>query len=295
MHWCKQIQMYYFSFEPKRTSCSQTYTPSIYPSIITWKLWQDSDILVFFPPIAFQGTSLVCTVDYITTKPQFQIVKRATDLVTNWGDGTLLITTSELSSCQLEILLKLLYTEWAYYLSEYQCGCIQCASIMPWAQKPVGQRALFLRKSSTQWCVMTANWIWINSAGFRQEAGLVWGWHWWRLGRVKSVRASVSMTESIVSMTIDHCLQCQFKLSPLEERHSEVQSKTSPHTHSSRCCCGLCRFQWINAVWTGSKFSHLCWTRKVGKTELCWLSTWWKRCKINSGLTNGWIVIEAGV
>lgn len=49
MHWCKQIQMYYFSFEPKRTSCSQTYTPSIYPSIITWKLWQDSDILVFFP------------------------------------------------------------------------------------------------------------------------------------------------------------------------------------------------------------------------------------------------------
>lgn len=41
-----------------------------------------------------------------------------------------------------------------------------------------------------------------------------------------SVRASVSATTSIVSTTMGHCLQCQFKLSPWRRGQTKVQSKT---------------------------------------------------------------------
>lgn len=89
-----------------------------------------------------------------------------------------------------------------------------------------------------------------------------------------SARASVSTTAHIVSKTIDHCLQCQFKPSPWRKTETEVQAEASPY---SRSCITLCRFQWINEVWTGCKFSPLCQKRKLWKTALCWHSTWWNR------------------
>lgn len=52
----------------------------------------------------------------------------------------------------------------------------------------------------------------------------------------KSVRAGVSVTGSIVSVTIDHCLWCQFRLSPWK-RQSKVQSKTSLHKQSLLLQC----------------------------------------------------------
>lgn len=56
----------------------------------------------------------------------------------------------------------------------------------------------------------------------------------------KSVRASVSVTGSTESVTIDHCLWCQFKLSPWK-RQSKVQSKTfsSQIVAAASVCAGF--------------------------------------------------------
>lgn len=133
-----------------------------------------------------------------------------------WGDGTL-VTTSELS-IKMSGWYLIFYTQneltvnMALYSVNYPICRLQCA--------------LVLRKPSAQWCVIT---ILDLNQQHSSDRRLVWGKHWWRHSWGNSVSSnSVGMTELLVSVTIDHCLKCQFKLSPWK-RARKVKSKTSPH------------------------------------------------------------------
>lgn len=76
---------------------------------------------------------------------------------------------------------------------------------------------------------------------------------------VRAVRASVSVTVSVLSDTIDHCAQRQLQLSPWKRQQGALQTLSSRIVTSAL-------FVWV--LLADSKFSPFCQQRILRKTAL---------------------------